>query len=392
MVGHTARGNVITVYAGEEAPQGWSGSVFLAGPTPRTPDVPTWRPAALEEIERRWDRPGRLAVFLPEPRDGAVWPDYDRQRSWELYWGDRCDEVLFWIPRGPGMPALTTNDEFGRWKDTGRVVLGTPPGAERVRYQRDYATDNHIPLADTLADTVTAALDRIGDGAWRSCGQRHVPLLLWRTSSFRSWLGAQQGAGNELRAGRLEWTFRTGERRQIVVFWAFHAQVYVAAENRVKGNEVVISRPDISTVLAYRRAPDLADTEIVLVKEFRSPSVAADGFVRELPGGSSLVETSPIQLAAAELAEETRLQVAVERFRTHQVRQLAATFSAHRQHLFSVELTAREVDQVRQTVDVLGNADDSELTYPEVRRLGDLVATSQVDWTTLGALTEVLLS
>lgn len=384
--------NIVFVHAGESPPEEWAASLFLAGPTPRTPDVPTWRPGAQSEIERRWNRPGLLVVFIPEPRSGAVWPDYEDQRTWELYWGDRCDEVLFWIPRGPGMPALTTNDEWGRWKDSGRVVLGTPPGAESVRYQRNYAIDNHIPLANSLSDTITAALGRIGGGAHRVGGQRHAPLLLWRTPSFQGWLTAQESAGNELLAGRLEWVFRIGKQREIALLWAFHAHIYVTAENRIKNNEVVISRPDIATVLAYRRAPHLPDTEVVLVKEFRAPSVTADGFVHELPGGSSLMPVLPIELAAAELSEETGLDVPVHRFRMHHTRQLAATFSTHRQHLFSVELTDEEIDQVRNTVGVHGNAEDTEMTYPEVRRLGDLLTNSQVDWTTLGALAEVLLT
>ncbi|HWM04498.1 MAG TPA: nucleoside 2-deoxyribosyltransferase domain-containing protein, partial [Actinophytocola sp.] len=131
----------MVVRAGEEPPDRWAASLFLAGPTPRTPDVASWRPEAMAEIERRWAGPDELVVFLPEPR-GAVWPEYEHQRTWELYWGDRCDVVLFWIPRGPGMPALTTNDEWGRWKDSGRVVLGTPPEAQSVRYQRGYAADH----------------------------------------------------------------------------------------------------------------------------------------------------------------------------------------------------------------------------------------------------------
>lgn len=383
-------GRVVVVHATEEPPARWAASLFLAGPTPRSPDVASWRPAAVAEIERRWSGPGTLVVFHPEPRD-QVWSNYDTQRTWELRWGDRCDLVLFWIPRGPGLPALTTNDEWGRWKDSGRVVLGTPPDADSVRYQRHYARDHHIPVSDSLADTVAAALDTIGDGAERVGGQRHVPLLLWRTPSFRSWLTAQEGAGNELREARLEWTFRSGKHRDLVVYWALHAQVHVATERRVKSNEIVLSRPDISTVLGYRPAASLADTEIVLVKEFRTPSSAADGFVLELPGGSHSTPTDPASLAAAEFREETGLVVHAARFVAHRSRQLAATVTAHRQHLFSVVLTADELDQVRRTGAISGEPPSSEITYPVVLRLRDLLATDQADWTTLGAVTEVLL-
>src|SRR4029453_8913417 len=101
--------NVIVVHAGESPPEQWTASLFLAGPTPRTVDVHSWRPEGLAQIRAPWNQPGSLGGCGPEPRD-EVWPEYDHQRTWELYWGARCDVVLFWIPRGPGMPALTTND------------------------------------------------------------------------------------------------------------------------------------------------------------------------------------------------------------------------------------------------------------------------------------------
>ncbi|MGQ0838850.1 nucleoside 2-deoxyribosyltransferase domain-containing protein [Actinokineospora sp.] len=382
-------GSVIVVHAGEEPPARWTASLFLAGPTPRSPEVKSWRPAALAEIEARWGGDGPLVVFVPEPRDGT-WPRYEHQRTWELRWGDRCDVVLFWIPRGPGLPALTTNDEWGRWKDSGRVVLGTPVGAESVRYQRDYAADHDIPVVDTLADTVIAALAEIGDGADRAGGQRFVPLLVWRTPSLQGWVAAMDGAGNELRDARLEWTFRTGDRRDRVVFWALHAHIHVAAEGRVKSNEVVLSRPDTAAVLAYLPAEDPWDTEVVLVREFRSPSTSADGFVVELPGGSHPGPMAPDELAAIEFREETGLAVAADRLVAHRSRQLAATVTAHRQALFSVRLTAAEMDRVRAS----GPHRDkwgSEITYPVVRRVGELMAGADADWTTLGAVAEVLL-
>lgn len=386
--GSLKRGDAVVVYAGEEPPEQWVASLFLAGPTPRSAEVASWRPAALAAIRERWSGPGTLVVFVPEPRSGATWPEYERQRTWELQWGDRADQVLFWIPRGPGMPALTTNDEFGRWKDSGRAVLGTPPDAESVRYQRDYAADQRIPVASTLTDTIDLALARLGSGALRAGGERHVPLLIWRTPSFQSWLARQRADGNELLSGRLEWTFRVGDDLERVFLWAFHAQIRVAAEDRVKANEVVLARPDIATVVAHRPAADVADTEVVLVREFRSPS----GFVLELPGGSSWGGEPPLEVAVVELGEETGLSIAPERLRTHHVRPLAATFSAHQQHLFSVELTEAEVAAVRAVTGPLGETGSSERTYPRVARFGDLLAGGEVDWTTLGALAEVLLS
>lgn len=384
--------DVVLVHAGEEPPDVYDASMFLCGPTPRTSEVDSWRPEAIAKISSRWRGAGRLVVFVPEPRSGERWPSYDINRTWELYWGDRADVVLVWIPRGPGMPGYTTNDEFGRWKDSGRVVLGTPRAAEHVRYQRDYAAETGIPLADDLTGTIALALDHIGSGAYRRDGHRHVPLLLWRTRSFQTWLTAQEHAGNQLRSGRLEWTFRVGPQRNIVLFWAFHAVMWVAVEQREKANEVVLSRPDISTVVAYHRAPELVDSEIIIVREFRSPATTADGFVRELPGGSGFSPASPIEQAVAELAEETGIEVTPDRVQVRQARQPAATLSGHRQHVFAVEVTRDELDRARIDTRARGVADDTERTYVEVHRYRDLLTNSFVDWSTLGAITHVLLT
>jgi hypothetical protein len=389
---------VILVHTGEDPPDSYDASIFLSGPTPRRAGVPSWRSEAIAELRRQWRR-GRLVVFVPEPRRGEPWPSYAINRSWQLFWGDRADAVLVWISRGPGMPGHTTNDEFGRWKDSGRVVLGTPPGAEHVRYQRDYAAEAGIPLAGDLAATVTLALDRIGGGAHRHGGQRHVPLLVWHTSSFQNWLIAQERAGNELRAGRLEWTFRVGPRRDTVFFWVFHAVVWIGAEGREKTNEVVFSRPDITAIVAFHRAVELVDTEVVIVREFRSPAATVDGFVRELPGGSAFSPSSSVEhvvaefeQVVAEFTEETGIEIAPERVRAHQSRQAAATLSSHRNHVFTLELTREEMDRARADVGTHGVLADTERTYVEVYRYGDLLRSTLVDWATLGAVTSALLA
>ncbi|MBM7775370.1 8-oxo-dGTP pyrophosphatase MutT (NUDIX family) [Actinokineospora baliensis] len=375
---------VVVVRAGEEPPEAWSASVFLAGPTPRSPEVPSWRPAAVAELEARWSGSGTLVVFVPEPLDG-VWPDYTDQRTWELRWGDRCDVVLFWIPRGPGMPALTTNDEFGRWKDSGRVVLGTPPEAESVRYQRGYAADNGIPTADTLTGTIDLALAELSDGVEREGGRRFVPLRLWRTEGFRRWVVTVERSGNDLVDATQLWVFPTAGP---VVFWALRVSMWVAAEDRLKVGEVVLSRPDLASVVAYLPGDTPHDTEVVLVREFRPAARTMDGFVLELPGGSHSSVLEPVALAALEFGEETGLTIAANRLVAHTSRQLAATMTTHRQAVFSVRLTAAEMDGLRGAAPVV---DGTEVTYPVVWRVGDLFADGRADWTTLGAVAEVLL-
>ncbi|MGH3388529.1 MAG: hypothetical protein ACRDOO_06595 [Actinomadura sp.] len=106
----------------------------------------------------------------------------------------------------------------------------------------------------------------IGPGAFRNGGERDVPLLVWRTASFQRWHTTQQDAGNTLLGARLVWLLRVGPARRFVHYWALHVRMHIAAEDRVKSNEVVISRPDISVVALYRPGAGLDDTDVVLVR------------------------------------------------------------------------------------------------------------------------------
>lgn len=370
--------DIALVYAREEPPRRWDAAVFLAGPTPRSPGVASWRPDAVAEIRRRWRGPGRLAVFVPEDRHGR-YPDYTGQVEWE----ERClhlsDEVIFWVPREPAtLPAFTTNVEWGMWHDSGRAVFGAPPEAPGNRYLLHYAAKHGVPAAEDLAGTVAAALDRIGAGASRTGGEREVPLLLWRDEVFQTWYAGQRDAGNVLLGARA--VFRFG------VCWGLHVRVHVAAEGRAKENEIVIGRPDVSAVVLHRRRAALDETEVVLVREFRSPCAA--GFVRELPGGSGA--GGPVRRALAEVAEETGLALAPERLRAHGARQPNATMSAHRAHLFSAEVTGEELERLRAS-GPHGVAADGERTYVEVLPYGRIRRERLVDWANLGMITEVLL-
>ncbi len=378
------------VYALEEPPHSFAKSVFLAGPTPRDERARSWRPSAIEALERAgYDG----VVFVPEDRTGVWHGDTTAQIEWE----DRClhmsDCVLFWVPRNmETMPALTTNVEFGRWEDSGRMVLGTPDDAVRNGYLQHYARKLDVPVADTLDDTVRLALELIGDGAVRYGGEREVPLMIWRTPAFQQWHDNLVVAGNRLDHARVVWTFRVGPGRKFVFFWALHVDVYIASEDRHKTNEVVLARPDISTIVMYQRAPVLDDSLIVLVQEFRSPVSNGTSFVTEVAGGSSFKPGgNPLQLAAEEAHEESGLAIDPSRFRAHEARQMVATMSAHKAHLFSVEITDDEAEQVRRSAGVaFGVQEDTERTFVTIATLGEIRQQATVDWSMLGMILQVL--
>jgi 8-oxo-dGTP pyrophosphatase MutT (NUDIX family) len=378
------------VYALEDPPETYRSSIFLAGPTPRSNDVRSWRPAAIRELQQAGY--GGV-VFIPEDRSGAFHGDYDSQIAWEEENLNRADCILFWVPRDMRtMPAMTTNAEFGRWENSAKIVFGAPPDAPKNAYLRHYAQQHGAPTADTLADTVAHAITLCGDGADRSGGERDVPLHIWHTEAFQRWYASQRTAGNQLRSARTLWTFcvGSGQRRGVFCF-ALHVNMYVAAEDRCKVNEFVLARTDISSVLMYRPAESLDNTEIVLVREYRSPARTDDGFVHELPGGSTTKPAvSAAHVAAEEVHEETGLRLSADRLTAHESRQLAATLSAHHSHLFSVVLTDDEIAELRAQTEPHGVEADSERTWVEVLTFREIRERNLVDWSTLGMILSVI--
>ena len=143
------------VYAKEEIDNSQP-SIFLAGPTPRSKDVASWRPNAIKMFEVM-DFKGSL--FIPEARDEFTW-DYLTQVEWEEEGLNTASCILFWIPREmETMPGLITNIEWGTWHQSGKVVVRFPLEAERMRYIKYYADKFNIPYSHLLPNTVVHAVD-----------------------------------------------------------------------------------------------------------------------------------------------------------------------------------------------------------------------------------------
>ena len=377
------------VYARQPFPDSFSRAIFLAGPTPRAPEVPSWRPQALELLAASgYDG----VVFVPEDADGSRRFDYADQVEWETEGLGLADAIVFWIPRRlDTLPGFTTNVEWGAWQRSGKCVLGAPADAPGLRFLQHHATRLGVPQASTLAATLEAALALIGDGAPRTGGEREVPLFIWRQPAFKRWYEAQRAAGHRLDGARLEWQFR-GKHGQHLFCWALKVDVFIPEEARNKRSEVIISRGDISAVLAYHRGDTLADTRVVLVREFRANAATHDGFVHELPGGSSFtVVEDGRRVAADELHEETGVAIPMERFVRHAARQCMATMITHRAEIYSIELSAEELAVFEAREGQRFGEHDSERTYVEVRSFGEILSASDVDWTHVGMIASVLL-
>ena len=376
---------VTAVYALEDAPEKYERSIFAAGPTPRKDGVESWRGSLLQALEKEgYDG----VVFIPEDRSGKFHGDYDHQIGWEKAHLELADCILFWIPRDlETLPGFTTNVEFGTWQESGKVVLGAPKEAPKNTYLFKNARAGGIPVAHSLEDTVKLAMEMTAEGAARRGGEREVPLRIWNCESFQQWYSAQQGAGNSLVGAKVEYVFpKTGE----VFAWALHAALWVGAEGRVKDNEVVFSRTPVTSVLAWGAKED-GERCVVLVREVRVASSGPDGYVWELPGGSSPHKNqSEAEVAAEELYEETGLRIPAARLTPCGSRQLAPTFSAHRSSLFSVELSSEELADARRRAGQVNGVggERCELIVMTLSQL--LTDPGRVDRGTLGMVMQVL--
>lgn len=388
------------VYAPNLPPESYTKSIFLAGPSPRQPDQPNWRPEALRILDRLgYDG----VVYVPIPESGDWSHGYDSQVEWEVRNLNRADQIVFWVPRSEQLPGLTTNVEYGRYFDSGRAVLGFPDTANGMRYLAHIGQRESVPQFSSLEETLAEAVRRCGSGSHRTGGERDVPLNIWKLPHFQSWYWAQTSAGNRLDGAEVLFTFRVGPGKSFTFAFVLHVNVYIASENRNKTNEFVFSRPDIATVVAYRRGQGFNSTEIALIREFRSPARTMDTFIREVPGGSSWKPgTDPFVTMTHELEEETGLGessgfvIDPSRLRRVGSRQLCGTLSVHQAHVFAIELTEGEMAFLRRQQDentVHGVEADTERTYVEIHRLETLIGSQSnlLDWSMLGQILTALV-
>lgn len=107
-------------------------SLFLAGPTPRSLNVESWRAEAVQILETiSWTG----TVLIPERHNWQADFDYLSQVEWEYSALEHGGAILFWVPRDvENLPGFTTNVEFGRYVGSGRVIYGRPDGCPHNRY------------------------------------------------------------------------------------------------------------------------------------------------------------------------------------------------------------------------------------------------------------------
>lgn len=386
---------VVVAKRSDAIPEAFTRSVFLAGA-----DGAAWESDALEALERAGFDDGVIFVG-----DEVSEPDAN---GWRAQTTKMSDAIVCYVPpaaggavRGEdgvwrpvesagGAPSMSPYmaTEIVRWVATGQLFVGAPEGSWADELCAN-ATHKVVPQR-SLDDLAAKVFKAVKAGAERKAAERLVPLMVWRTPSWSLWYANLLRVGNRLDGAKVDWTFRVGPGGVFTLFWAVHADIWVESERRNKSNEVVVSRPDVCCTLAYLPGVQLLDTEIIVIKEFRSPCRNDHGFVYELPGGSSFKPQSDVyQTAAEELFEETGIRVEKSRLRKEMSRQAAATVTTHHVHLFSVELTDEEMDVAKKCAEertMFGNADETEQTYIETITLREAIPASKLDFNALGMI------
>lgn len=433
------------VYSQEELPKTITKSLFLLGPTPRSSDVRSWRQDALKLLsELNYDG----TVFVPEdrswleneavsiclcghPRDdhefagfGACQAmlnsfdkegiqrgcyycrafkssiqkerllDVEKQIEWEELCLNVADKIVAWLPcELKTMPGFASRVEWGRWESSGKLILGFPENAEKLGYISYYAKKEEVPTFSSLKETISKAVSLLGKGAKREGGDRYVPLQIWETPQFQSWHKAQVQVGNYLEDAKVLYSYFHRPKEHGVFLFILRTHVFIKNEGRVKKLDFTLSRSDISSVLLYKKGASPQESEVVFVREFR-PSVSNKiAYVVELVSGSNSdpEKNDPWELAVEEVSEETGFSLDPKRLVFHGARQLVSTLSAHKSHLFSVEITQEELDWFKGQKNIAhGNLHDGERTFIEVLSYKDLFTSDTLDWTALGQVLSVL--
>lgn len=377
------------IYAQEEFPKQIIKSIFLAGPTFRfndediMSDMKSWRVDAIKILEELgYDG----TVFVPEPLNKDLFELYERQTDWEHRALKKADCIVFWIPRSEELPGFTTNIEFGMFYRTGKIIVGFPQNAPHTRYIANLAKKEDIELYHSLEDILKGAIDFVGDGALRVDGETDIPLKIWSTKEFQSWYIDLVHSGNKLLEAEQKFVHFAGGALFSSIM---HVKIFIKREDRIKSNEFVMFRKNISSVILYRRADTVENYEIVLIKEFRSPVSNKREYVFELPGGSSFSNKNDIEIIRDEIKEETSLDILTERIEYIEEKQLLSTLSAMKCSLYAVELTETEIDKLvnlEKKKIILGVERDTERIYLRVMKLKDVIKLGMLDYSNLGML------
>lgn len=107
-------------------------SIFLAGPIPRDENAVSWKKDAIDILEKNGFSG---TVLVPERKNFTAKLDYMDEIEWDLNALNKCDLIVFCIPRKkPYMLGLTSNVEFGYYINKKNILYGRPDDAYEIEY------------------------------------------------------------------------------------------------------------------------------------------------------------------------------------------------------------------------------------------------------------------
>lgn len=396
---------MLLVFSDDIYPTEVTKSIFLAGPNPRYKDGDaienTWRHEAVRILEEKgYDG----HVFIPLPKQfffgetaEVTEENYDHQIEWEDATMSRADVLLFYVDRTEKLQGLTTNIEFGRYLESGRMVYGRPDDALNIRYLDEQIRKRQRKVHSSVEDCVDDALSRIGEGSVRYGDATLVPLIFWNTEQFQTWFNSHKGVGNVLKdfVPKSVVTCNTSGtpfcNDGFLFGFSAYVNIFIREEDRYKSNEWIFSRTSTSTVVPFYDHPE-EGRKFILVREFRSPVNNPHSAIYEFPGGTG-VETHDVDQytnAKKELLEETKINVTDnDRFVFLGFRQTFGTFSINRMHAVAVSLTEEEYELAvkrSEKEEVLGECEEERITLCIASESDLLEERYPVDYTTLGLI------
>lgn len=384
------------IYSQQPIPHRLSKSIFLAGITIRSKEEGiSWRYEAISFLQNiGYDG----VVFIPEFENEILNTTQDFDYSEQIEWEDKCmaisDRIIFWIARDLDNKTfgLTSNVEYGKYMNSGKVFLGFPKNADKMRYLEHHAKNLNIPIYNDIKRLLIDVNESIGDGAERSGTDVLIPLNVWNHQGFKNWHKSVYDIGNSIADIKTEYVKHVNDNIFFVSIWA---KIYIRDENRYKDNEIAFMRSDISSCVLFRKDKNnILNSDIVLIKEFRTPVNNITGKVWEIAGGSSFKnDISAFNIIIEEIQEELGINIDSERLMYYQARQLQATTLTHKSHLYYCELNDAEIDYLISQKDIVkGNISETERTYTEVVKLSSILNTEVVDWSNLGQILSIILS
>lgn len=386
------------IFSNQPIPNSLKKSIFLAGPSPRyyigsVIRTDTWRHRAIDILDQLgYDG----VVFVPLP-DYAFFKgiasnetiDYMNQVEWEEQAMNMADQLFFYVERTEENIGLTTNIEFGKYCDSGKVVYCRPKDALKVRYFDNIWHKKDKTVFTDMKEGLEDCLDRIGEGVERIDGETLVPCNIFKSFQFQDWYSKHKKLGNYITYFK-QTSIITFNDDKVLFGFSAHIHININGEDRQKTNEWIFSRLPVSYVVPFYKDEE-GNIHLILTREFRTPANNDEGYVYELPGGSTVKQgVNPIENGAKELEEETGIKIEdIGRFKLLGNRQTFATYLTMNLFALSVELTKEEFEDCKLRVengDVLGENEEERIRLFITNEKELKEGKYPVDWTTLGLI------